>query len=612
MKFGKWIVKLFISLKVFVLILCLFNYVIDPFGVFGDKFLKWYSYNMINNQNIAKISYLDQFHDHYDSYIIGGSPSSSLSPELLNKYYSDAKFYSMLMNERDFSDYEKTLYYLVENYHVKHMILHVSLNDLAQHRYDSSNVKEYLHAKVSGDSLGLFYTRFLTLNPKYGLAKLKEWVKSMNEPMEFADTDLGAGVYHKAGRDSEKLNDLEYYLARHPEFTKPKEKMSAARMDQNIASVKRMKEYCEKRGIYFTVVTGAAYYTEVDRYNTQDLKTYWRKLAAVTDFWDFSGYNTISQDPRHFYDPTHYRDSVGQMMMACMFGDNDVYVPKNFCHYTTRRNVDEHIEKVFKKPQNLAVSATEEKKVPIITYHHIVTDKNMLSASITSLDKFKEDMLALKQAGYQTVFLKDLIDYVETGKELPERPVVVTLDDGYLSNYQYAYPVLKELGMKATISVIGWSVGQTKYRKTDKDIIPHFTWQQARDMYESGLIDIQSHTYDMHNTNEAEFPFRRGVLQNKDELSGSYYIALAQDVRKIQSLIEKHVGNQVLALTYPMGEYSFLSEQILAELGYKVTLTTKHGVNTIKKGQPQTLFAMKRINADPNIASEDLIEMLGK
>ena len=68
---------------------------------------------------------------------------------------------------------------------------------------------------------------------------------------------------------------------------------------------------------------------------------------------------------------------------------------------------------------------------------------------------------------------------------LPDKPILITFDDGYASNYMYAYPILKKLGMQATIFVI------TDRRGKTLSVNPHFSWNQAREMQDSGVIDIQ-------------------------------------------------------------------------------------------------------------------------
>lgn len=611
MSFRKWLLSFIAFVVMGVALLGLFNFIVDPFGVFGDRVLKWHSYNMVNNPRVAKIAYLDQHHDQFDSYIIGGSKSSSLSPELLNDYYGDARFYSMLMYGGDFDHYEKTLYYLIDHYDVRNIVLHISLFELGKFGYVSSDVKERLHAKVAGDSLAAFYLKYLTLNPTYGFDKLQGLAERRIDDFAYADFIPEIGVYNKVKRDAEHIDDLEVYLANNPAFKDDLYKIGTHAIDQNVASLQRMKDYSEANGVNIRVVTGATYDAEIERYSgIEDVKNYWRKLAAVTDFWDFTGYTSVSSDPRHYYDRTHYRNHLGDMMLGFIFDDDHVFVPEGFGHLTTADNVEEHIARVFTKPAALAGGGTEEKRVPIITYHHLVVDGEEENAVRIKATTFAEHMKALKEAGFETVFLRDVVDYVYEGTPLPEKPVVITFDDGYSSNYEHAYPVLQDLDMKATIAVIGWSVGETKYKGTDRDILPHFTWEEAREMFESGHIDIQNHTYDMHNPNTPEEPSRRGVLQMADESTGDYARALAEDLGKLTALIEENVGNEVYAFAYPYGEYSLMSELILQELGFRVTLSTKKGIQIVKQGQPQTLYAMKRINAGPELSGEDLVGLL--
>lgn len=352
MTFRKWAVLFSGAMLAAAVLLGLFNYAVDPFGVFGDSLLRWHSYNMVNNPRIAKIAYLDQYHERYDSYIIGGSKSSSLDPALLNQYYGDAKFYSMLMYGGDFHDYEKTLYYLVEHYEVKHIVLHMSLQEISHYNVNSESFdpKKNLHAKVSGQSLAGFYFRYLTLHPKYSLSKLEGLARRAVDPDEFTQIKPEDGVYNKVRRDAEELGSIEDFLANHPDYALPIGRLDAYAMHQNVEALRRMKEYCEARGISFTFVAGAASDTEMASYSLEDLMKYWIALAEVTDFWDFSGYTPISSDPRNFYDSMHYRNSVGRMMLAYMFQDETVYVPPQFGHYTTKDNVKEHSERIFTKP----------------------------------------------------------------------------------------------------------------------------------------------------------------------------------------------------------------------------------------------------------------------
>lgn len=249
------------------------------------------------------------------------------------------------------------------------------------------------------------------------------------------------------------------------------------------------------------------------------------------------------------------------------------------------------------------------KQVAILSYHHIDTDSGNWSSITISPDKFESDMQAVLVAGFVPVTLKDLVNYVKHDGALPDKPVVITFDDGYLSNYQYAYPILQRLNIKATISVIGWSVGQTTYKGTDRPIIPHFTWGQAKEMADSGLIDIQNHTYDMHNDG-SEPPYRNGMMQLDTESEEDYRQAIIEDLQANKQQIEKHIGNTVFNLTYPYGGYSALSEQIIADLGYEMTLTTVSGVNIITRGDERSLFGMKRINAGSEQTSQEIVEKM--
>lgn len=614
MKNTRWFITLIITLLISGIIISAFNYIIDPFGVFGDRFLKWHSYNMANNPRIAKIAYLDQYYENYNSYVIGGSKSSPISPAILNKYYKDANFYSMLMYGGDFYDYEKTLYYIIDNYDVENIVIHMSMHEISHYNQPATAINSELSSKVTEDSLFKFYLRFLTLNLKYSFKKIEGLFRRQIDPFQYSQFRATDGTYDKTRRDTEDLGNLEEFLEKYPDFNLDLPKVSGNAIDENVESLRRMKKYCDERNISFLFITGATYYKEMEKYNIKDIIRYWKKLAKVTDFWDFTGYTYVSYDARNFYDPMHYRTSVGEMMLVKIFADNSIDSPEDFGHYTTKENVDEYLKKIYPDYGYVVDALNKEnsfKKVPIITYHHIDPKANKSNPSIVSPQKFKKDMLSLKQDGFETIFFKDIVNYNEGKQILPDKPVIITLDDGYLSNYEFAYPILKELNMKATISVIGSSVGHPGYNSRNKKIFPHFTWKQAKEMYDSGLIDIQSHSFNMHKPSEEKYPFRKGIFPKKGESTNDYVKFFKEDCIRQKELIESNVGNQVIAFSYPYGYYNPLSEKLLSDLGYKVTVTVDKGINLITKDDA-SLLKLKRINGNHSLPSKELVIMLNK
>ncbi len=250
-------------------------------------------------------------------------------------------------------------------------------------------------------------------------------------------------------------------------------------------------------------------------------------------------------------------------------------------------------------------------RIPILMYHHISENPNVWSDSTVSPEKFREDMLYLKALGYEAIHFKDFLDYQEKGSPLPENPIFITFDDGYLSNYEYAYPILKELNLKATISVIGWSRGRSHHLDNYTKIIDHFSWEQAKEMYDSGIIDIQHHTYDLHSPGDT---VRFGRIFNRmpQEEQKAYREKLLADTILLKDLIEEHVGNEVNVFVYPFGVFNRISEEVLKDLGFKVTITTLNGISDLSKG----LFLLNRINMPHYISSPDLMakitEMQGR
>ncbi len=99
-------------------------------------------------------------------------------------------------------------------------------------------------------------------------------------------------------------------------------------------------------------------------------------------------------------------------------------------------------------------------KLPIIMYHGILKEEKRQGKFVISPKQFEDDLLYLQEQGYHTVVMRDVIDYVMNGTPLPEKPIMLTFDDGYFNDYVYAYPLLKKYNSKIVFSPIGRYVDQ--------------------------------------------------------------------------------------------------------------------------------------------------------
>ena len=192
--------------------------------------------------------------------------------------------------------------------------------------------------------------------------------------------------------------------------------------------------------------------------------------------------------------------------------------------------------------------------------------------------------------------------------------IIITFDDGYTNNYETAYPVLKEYGFKGTIFVIGCSVGHDKYYKdTEFELTPHFGKKEIDEMVSSGLISIESHTYDMHQWPpfESGDKIRESVLQFENESETDYIKELEADIKAQNNLFESLKIPYSKVMSYPHGKHNDISKVILRENGYKAAVTTDNlRTNEIVAGLPQTLFHLGRMTMDSGATEYDLLEYL--
>lgn len=595
---GKWLWMLLCCILLILLLVMGFNFVTDPYGAFGDRVLQWWSYDETMNPKLAKISYLEQHHDEYDSYIIGASGSSSLPVAELNERLN-AKFYNCFFYGADMEAYEQMCRYFLEHYEVKNILLNLSPQvAITGESMSEDNLSYHGHYKITGESPVTFYGRYLLANPMDGVQKLRSRATDGFLPEAYKCFDGATGAYDKRWRDAEGISDLDAYLAdeRYTVFRDyPQKTETLHAVDRVAAAVQRIRDDCAAHGVNLTVLCQPAYYENLNFFSQEDLAAFRNALAGVTDYWDFS-LSAASYEPRYFYDETHFRNDVGRMMLARIFGDADVYLPEGFGEFIPQGTAPGAPAGAPADP------AAYTCRVPILMYHHLTEEPESTADTTVPVTLFRAHMEALRDAGYHAVSFEQLRDYVWKGTALPEKPFAITFDDGYESNYTLAYPVLKDCGFSAAVYVIGVSVGKDTYKDTGVAMTPHFSLEQAEDM--ADLVTIGSHGFNFHEVEGRDpAPIRRGVLQREGETEAQYVAFLREDCRQMETLLGRCPG----ILAYPYGEYSQHSEIIMLENGIWSTVTIEERTNTLVKGLQQSLRQMGRYAVTPAMTAADVL-----
>jgi biofilm PGA synthesis lipoprotein PgaB len=191
-------------------------------------------------------------------------------------------------------------------------------------------------------------------------------------------------------------------------------------------------------------------------------------------------------------------------------------------------------------------------KVPVMMYHDVLPEKEVPWDNTPQ--EIAEHFRLIKAQGLTPISLKQLVAHLHTGLPLPEKPIVLTFDDGYGGHYEYVYKLMQEYNYPAAFSIYTDGVGKDAI--PNKDRRPggprtHVSWEQLQEMAANPLVEIVSHSVthplDMREQNDAQ---------------------ITKELAESKQILESKLGISIDYFTYPVGKNDDRVRRLVKEAGY--------------------------------------------
>ena len=231
-------------------------------------------------------------------------------------------------------------------------------------------------------------------------------------------------------------------------------------------------------------------------------------------------------------------------------------------------------ESEMSQPQKTGYNAKTAFSVPVLMYHEFVTEddlKNGIAFDEYAVyaDEFESDLQWIQKNGYTTITTAQLVDYLSGKGKLPEKPIILTIDDGKYGVYKRAWPLLKKYKMKATLSLIGHEidVATNSPSARDKSDAPFCNWTEVAEMQDSGAIELISHTDKLHYYTHNG---RSGANTKEGDTLDSFLPIAQKDYSDITRSFRTHLHTTPIAMAYPYSERTELSDEAWLKSGFKL------------------------------------------
>ncbi len=329
------------------------NYVVDPFNIFHANFLK-YQFQM--NERFMKIEYLEKEKTNFNSYIYGSSRIGTTDPKVIEKYIPKSKFYNFTISSASISDNFRHYLYMMNNgYKIDNIYLQIDIIDnfIAYLPLDSDYLRK-AHPFVLNESLNGYYLKYLfNFFPSNTKGKIEKNLQSNND----AEYNLTNGTWSRLYKDKKINENCEEFVKHEPTFQVSKEFNQKDFMsNKNIQSLQKWIEIAKKNNQNMIIFITPHNQNMLDDFNVNDYLKFLKNLAEVTEFYDFSSFNSITMNNCNYYESSHYRSGVGELIAGRIFNDKSIEVPEDFGVLVTKENINQHLQNLQRQIRDYNLS----------------------------------------------------------------------------------------------------------------------------------------------------------------------------------------------------------------------------------------------------------------
>ena len=199
--------------------------------------------------------------------------------------------------------------------------------------------------------------------------------------------------------------------------------------------------------------------------------------------------------------------------------------------------------------------------VPVLCYHQFASGPQTSQQLEVSRQSFRAQLEYLRDKKFNVLSMPQLLEVLEGNRPIPPRAVVITIDDGYRSVYDVAWPILQEFQFPVTLYIYTDFVGGGRA----------LTWAQLRQMQKSGYVDVQSHGKSHTSLSRIE----------QDDSEAAYTSRVRSELIQSRRILNERLGEKVWNISYPYGNSSDVVTNLLGESGYKLGFTVTRGENSV-------------------------------